>query len=460
VIRDGVGIDRPSGAAARAAAAKFAVETLPAGAAFELRMELREPDAGQRVEDEQLLAAALAEWQAGRAHLGGDVARGLGAFTLEGIRHAEYPLDEAEGLMAFLGSSTPWEGARPDAGWLQRRLDEATARIVPPEELPQEVPFSRGWAEWTFTLQAEGPFLTNDATSAGISGFDHAPLLATVGDWARPVLAGSSLRGVLRAHAERIARTLATRRAMGAADPKADFLHRCPTCDPLAHTSPNPLKQEDSKPTEVPLESCDSLLRRRVGHDENTEVEEKQLCLACRLFGSTRNGSRLIVEDAPYAGDDLPAYKMLDFLAIDRFTGGGAEHFKFDALALWQPRFHVRIFLEDPQRWELGWLTLALRDLAEGWLRVGFGAAKGFGKVVATEITLRRGRLDAAQVDKGQPSIYSVDEQTFGNDWTSASEWVEAFVDRVEQFERDDDMDLPADSYFGAVDHVYEGGVS
>jgi CRISPR/Cas system CSM-associated protein Csm3 (group 7 of RAMP superfamily) len=451
LIRDGVGIDRASGAAARAAAAKFAVETLPAGATFALRLELRETDP----EDEALLAAALAEWMQGRAHLGGDVARGMGAFCLNDVRCRERDLDEPAELMAFLHAPRPWEQAAECDGWLQERLDTATQHIVDWDALPEDIrqlPVARGWAEWEFTLQAEGPLLTHDATAAGLSGFDHAPLLAAMADWTHPVLAGSGLRGVLRAHAERIARTLTTHQAVQQHQERAErrhhFLARCPACDPLARRS--------EPGNGVALECCDSLLRHEIRFDENREVQMAQLCLACQLFGSTRNGSRLIVEDAPYfhPEDNPPTYKMLDFLAIDRFTGGGAEHLKFDALALWRPAFKVRIFLDNPQEWELGWLMLALRDLAEGWLHVGFGAAKGFGQVKIADGVLRRATLDVGRVKSGQPSVYTVDEQPI-LDWTQATEWVNQFGAAVETFERGEGLDLPADTYFGIVDGIY-----
>ncbi|MGH2544510.1 MAG: RAMP superfamily CRISPR-associated protein, partial [Ardenticatenaceae bacterium] len=42
-IRDGVGIERGTGAAASSSAVKFDLEALPAGATFDLRMELRAP---------------------------------------------------------------------------------------------------------------------------------------------------------------------------------------------------------------------------------------------------------------------------------------------------------------------------------------------------------------------------------------------------------------------------------
>jgi len=473
VVRDGVGIDRASGAAARATGAKFDLETLPAGAEFALRLELREPESATVEEikaDQQLLAIALAEWKAGRAHLGGDVARGLGAFDLKEVRYKEHNLDEADGLMAFLREPRPWEDGQEVKGWLQDRVDGAMGEIKTLEDVQkqamekhgldqeqaQRLPITHGWAEWKFTLQAEGPFLTNDAMSSGMSGFDHAPLLKTVGDWTKPVLPGSSLRGVLRSHAERIARTLVTHQAIEKYPPQAGekqgghFRERCPACDPLARRR----KPEDKS---TALESCDSLLHHEVGQDENEEVRPEQLCLACQLFGSTHRGSRLIVEDAPYAGKGLPKYKMLDFLAIDRFTGGGAEHLKFDALALWKPAFKVRIFLENPAPWELGWLTLALRDLAEGWLRVGFGAAKGFGQVKIGDGVLRRGVLDASRAEEGQSSIYVVDEQPF-LDWSRTSSWIKAFCEKVEGFERETGMELCADSYFGMVDAIYGRG--
>jgi len=460
LIRDGVGIDRATGAAARAVGAKFALEVLPAGVEFALRMELREDASDERMEDEQLLAVALAEWQAGRLHLGGDVARGLGAFLLKDVHYYERDLDDPDELVAFLRDPRPWENAQEVKGWLQDRLDVATEHIkmLAPQQAAQ-LPITRGWAEWEFTLQAEGPLLTNDATASGLSGFDHAPLLATLGDWTKPMLTGAGLRGVLRSHAERIARTLVTRDAVdqGHDDPEQYFLEHCPACDPLARRT---RRESDG----VALECCDSLLQA-AGQDPNDEVQPEQLCLACQLFGSTRNGSRLIVEDAPYAGDGLPVYKMLDFLAIDRFTGGGAEHLKFDALALWMPAFRVRMFLENPEEWELGWLTLALRDLAEGWLRVGFGAAKGFGQVKITEGTLRLATLDASKVQKGQASIFVVDTFPFNDSALRErqSQWVQEFNDKLNEdkpgaYRRPKELRLPADSYFGVVDHIYRRG--
>ncbi len=488
MIRDGVGIDRRTGAAARRTAAKYDLEVLPAGARFALRLELREPAEGSTLDmDEQLLAAALGEWLAGRLALGGDVGRGLGAFTLTGLHYYEHDLKTVDGLMTFLRADNPWEisGDKPSphmkevTSRLWQRLAGATieeksavltqTRAQIRREcrmnesdmqnaLEAPIPVATGWAAWTFTLQAQGPFLTHDPATAGLRGFDHAPLLNQVDDWWHPVLPGSSLRGVLRSHAERIARTLVSHRAMKEANAEENvaeeyFLRHCPACDPLARRSPTGGES-------LPLESCDSLLHYEVRHPEHKEVNREDLCLACQLFGSARNGSRFRVEDAPFAGE-RPVYKMLDFLAVDRFTGGGAEHLKFDALALWKPAFKVRLWLENPADWELGWLTLVLRDLAEGWLRVGFGAAKGFGEVRIVEGTFQKAALPAGKPSAGATSLFTV--ETF--DLTDAAlhekqrTWLAAFHQRLEKLEtyrRLDKMTLPADSYFGTgVEKLY-----
>lgn len=449
LIRDGVGIDRVSGTAAKAGAVKFDLEVLPAEARFELRMELRDTTP----EDESLLAAGLVEWEDGRLWLGGRVARGLGAFKLDNLQFKTFGLDTPEQVLAFLKSDKPWQLAQPVDGWLQDRL--ALINIVLPDEKQQAL--ARGWLLLTGMLQAEGMLLTDNTLAAGASGFDHAPLLARLGDWQKPVLSGAGIRGVLRSHAERLARTLATLQAAG----KDDFLRRCPACDPNVRDS--------DKERRLRLESCDSLLKK-AGVTAGAEVGTGSLCLACRLFGSPRSGSRLIVEDAPYqptGGQPEPVFKMVDFLAIDRFTGGGAEGAKFDALALWRPAFTLRLHLENPEPWELGWLWLVFRDLSEGWLSMGFGGARGFGRVKLTTWTAAFGyllpedappgltQLGLASSKRGVYTSVPVTSATEG--WSSLIQaWVNDFHEKMHQFQRPEQIRLTEDSYFDRVDQFYQ----
>ena len=449
-IRDGVGIDRSNGTAA--ATAKFDLETLPPNSVFEFRLELRKGNDIDVATDEMILAAILAEWQAGRAWIGGRRSRGFGGFCLKDIQVFTPNLHEPKQLVAFLRSDKPWqEQAIPEnPGWL-----DAHIQISKIPEKDQGVP-TYSWISVEFTLQADGPLIPHDTQTAGIIGFDHAPLLLNCKDWAHPVLPGSSLRGVLRSHAERIARTLTTKQAKD----KTDFLEKCSACDPLASRR----QRENNEP--VALESCDSLLRY-LAPDEKQQIEDsgdipdRHLCLACRLFGTSKLGSRLIVEDAPFAGE-RPQYKILDFLAVDRFTGGGADGAKFDALVLWNPCFKVRIYLEEPQAWELGWLALTLRDLRDGWLRVGMGAAKGFGRVtIPNDWNLQIGFIGKnpfglpASKTSGVFQVAEYTEEQQATWLAQAKTWVEAFTTKLNEVHTVRPLyDLP-DPYFDHLQSLY-----
>ncbi len=488
-LRDGVGIDRATGAAARQGAVKFDLEVLPAEAIFDLRLELEEANDADR----ELLAVTLAEWQAGRGAVGGRVARGLGALKLEGLTVHTQNLNTKTALMSYLRGEAD-AGLQPVAAeadtWIAGRVLEAKGSISPGET---NLDVTHSWVELMLTLQATGPLLVNDPTQAGCAGFDHAPLIE-----GKPVLPGSSLRGVLRSHAERIARTLATEHAVNG----DDFIATCPACNPVAR----PRGQED-----LALECCDALLKRQERRDPMDSLwrdpdkgidAARDLCLACQLFGSPRWGSRLIVEDAALEEDTMPVYKVQDFLAIDRFTGGGKDGAKFDAAALWRPRFTAHLRLENPQDWELGWLALVLRDLAEGWLRVGFGAAKGFGQVWVPKWTAMIGfiadddfplrtdasaetaesvdirpLLHAAKVTPPPTSIYQIAQLSgtlarpeFGHDWgwqidstenwsPIVKAWGAAFNARVEGFKRSPATlpELKTDAYFdgGLIERLY-----
>lgn len=502
-IRDGVGIDRVSGAAARQGAVKFDLEVLPARSSFELRLEL---SSSESETNEYLLAVLLAEWES-RGTLGGRVARGLGAFSLTSLRWEQFALDTCASLMAFLrrkGDALPlYDREVATQQQLVRAAREkwgANIKSLPAlsdsdsdsdhdhdhdhddnKELANYA-IARAWVELRMTLQFEGLMLINDLIQAQKAGFDHAPLSDHRSPLEREVqerwlLPGSSLRGVLRSQAERIARTLATQ----ASQDKEEFLRRNPA------GSPN-----NSRDVTQPLPNTDCLLRA-AGVPDEVAVPPSCFDLADRLFGSTRLGSRLIVEDGHLVNE--PQLKALDFVAIDRFTGGGRDSAKFDALALWQPAFECRLRLDNPAAWELGWLLLALRDLDEGVTTIGWGAAKGFGQVDIEQWEAKLGFLHESDFpDAGNlsgkaitsanlsrtdglwrvASVGKGDSELQGQEgWRAlAKAWVAAFKEQVDSFsripltgKRTEDTNLAGvlgaslsegtDSYFGAVETLY-----
>ena len=206
------------------------------------------------------------------------------------------------------------------------------------------------------------------------------------------------------------------------------------------------------------------------------EVQDSQLCLACLLFGNTRRGSRFIVEDA-FSQTNLPN-KVLDFLAIDRFTGGGKDGAKFDAVALWKPEFSAHLHLENPADWELGWLMLTLRDVANGLVPIGFGSAKGFGQAEINKFTIDYGFISnedfsgtaAVAQTKLEPASGLYRVLTWETNLTSpdagflkmANDWVTAFNAKVKKFEREDTrLQLKRDNYFdGDISKLYSKEVT
>ncbi len=444
-IRDGVGIDRVSGAAARKERLKFDIEVVSAETAFDLRIELESKLSNANTALD-LLAASLAEWEAGRGVAGGRVGRGMGAFALVEVRFNEQKLDTVESLVDFLKKGPDRQGNGGDSNWVSNQVSAARSHVRAWAGA-EGIPIARSWAQAEFILAADGPFLINDPVRSGQGGFDHAPLLAAYEKGATAVLPGSSLRGVLRSQAERIARTIAT-----LADPGdgSHFKKSCPACNSLT------AKTDDD------VASCNSFVKT-LEMKERQKLErtgaEDRLCLACRLFGSPWNGSRLRVEDA-YLFSGTGKRKVMDFLAIDRFTGGGRDGAKFDAVVLWKPKFQVRMFLENPKPWELGWLALALRDLHEGLATVGFGAAKGFGQVKITEPKLTLGFLHES--DFAIPVKLRANQDQFSGlyqvvkynpnrraEWLGlANGWMQAFRAEVKDRPRSSYFALDNDSYF------------
>jgi CRISPR/Cas system CSM-associated protein Csm3 (group 7 of RAMP superfamily) len=446
VVRDGVGISRRTGASAAEAGALYDAEWIPAGTGFHLRVEIEH---GAPELAEQVLAVALSEWKAGRGRIGGGAARGGGAFKLdqEAFRHAV--LASPAGLMAFLRAETPEDRGAVVTGWLERRVAEIRPGLgaeggAAAKDLPAGAVGS--FASFSFDLAFDGPLMVNDPAAALAHAVSFAPVFAG-SDWERPVLPGSSVRGVLRAQAERIARTVSSR----AAGNLAGFASACAACDPFCKSGDDALR------------SCADLAdvhERETGEDLTLDNEEKSRCLGCALFGSTRQGSRLWIADAELSGE--ARFRLRDFVAIDRFTGGALEGAKFDALPLYSPTFRVEMLLWEPAKWELGALALALRDLHDGLATLGAHGSRGFGRAEVRGVSLRIGRVGGRGPklpERAQPEpsgVFLVDGWDGGDAGALARlagerGWAGELIAECVQVRRAVDAASVRDSYFGVT---------
>lgn len=448
-VRDRIGINRETGTAASEEAAKFDLEVVPSGFSYNMRLALEQADNGDDIcLQEQLLAACLAEWMEGRLYVGGGAGRGLGAFELESAEVRSLDFSNSSDILAYLSCDDPWEVAGPSENWLEERLKTVREKLCrvsrKNDQIDSRVPFVIIEAD----LQARDLFLVNDLLSGGRSGFD----MASFNENGCHVLVGSTIRGVLRNRAERIARTLWTCEQ----DTASPDMDKCPACHTLGD---NP---------GAPLAPCSTVIREKSKKIwRKKPPEEQYFCLACRLFGSSYYGSRLRIEDSPLIGK--PRYKALDYLAIDRFTGGGIEGAKFDAVALYRPEFHLRLMLTNPDEWEMGWLALLLKDLVEGQLAFGWGQAKGFGDVTAKDPVIVFGVANesdlyslapAEEVTKAftvkQSGIFKLCRLKPGNKPTGWPQWMQRWVDSFACSVRDYKSSevlagRESDVYFGTV---------
>lgn len=237
------------------------------------------------------------------------------------------------------------------------------------------------------TITPDGPVLIK--AGEALSGIEpDLPDMAFVRTFAggreTVYLPGSSLKGVIRSHCERIARTCVPPvegRRPASCDPLFDSLERG---GPRTH------------PRENRVVSCCRWLQER-HKNAPAAVIYQHSCFICKLFGNTSLASHSSFADAvPNAGlasdDDPNLTEERNGVAIDRVYGSvsGGALFQFEVVT--RGRFATKIVLRNFTCAHLGLLGLALRDLNDQRLLVGFGKSRGLGRVraVVNSITLRR----------------------------------------------------------------------
>lgn len=169
-------------------------------------------------------------------------------------------------------------------------------------------------------------------------------------------LPGSSLKGAIRAHAERIVRTVG-RDSNSTNNPKILWAN-----DPLKDNY-SYLKDSSGKPLLAP-----EIYKRSSFTDQ--------------IFGNTSIASRMRIEDA--YPDDPTQLKIEERngVAIDRLFGSTIPGALFNYQVCTGGEFKTKIHLKNFSIAQLGLIGLVLRDLNEGWFGLGFGKSRGLGTVV------------------------------------------------------------------------------
>ena len=176
---------------------------------------------------------------------------------------------------------------------------------------------------------------------------------------------GTSLKGVLRSHLERIARTL----------------KQGSVCIPYYDNR----NKKDMIPVTEEQESFGCGFRsRQDGSANSSSAAYADSCATCRLFGSLKFGGRFSISDAYPLPDHKPSPEARDGIAIDRFTGGTAHGALFDLKVLVGGKFEANLRLTNYELWQLAALNLLLSDLADEMITIGSGRSRGLGRVRIT----------------------------------------------------------------------------
>jgi CRISPR-associated RAMP protein (TIGR02581 family) len=204
-----------------------------------------------------------------------------------------------------------------------------------------------------FLIAPQGPLLVKSGKEAGADPTlldmnfvrtHHAELGRTV------YLPGSSLKGVARSYCEKIGRTVGLE-----------------VCNPLTD------------------ESCGRRLERKARKASGAEIY-RDLCPICRLFGHTVMASHVWFADAYPTPETIKAVndtEERDGVAIDRISGAVAVG-PFQLEVVTRGVFQTQLTVRNFQLWQVGLLAVALRDMADGRVPIGFAKSRGLGQVEVT----------------------------------------------------------------------------
>jgi CRISPR/Cas system CSM-associated protein Csm3 (group 7 of RAMP superfamily) len=379
--RDGVGINRRTGSAA--VHAKYDRAVLPKGTTLPLHMmlEMTEHDSASVDMQVGLLRDLLRALEAGDIRLGAAKTRGLGRVKLQGTCVPEQQiLDTPDGMLAALAGR--WEPLTDDPTIIL----EARPRLIA-----------------NITWQPQGPLMVK-AAFEGIA-IDMLPMVSAIDQQKRLafVVPGSSIKGALRAQAERIIRTLTGKRAPVTAEKPREFLAQLAQFEFIDAVFGAPGKQQGDLSTEDDAATWLPGLGALLADDcysiptMSTTAWQKVV----NASDDTTLKTALQTARLNEAGNAPQRIQHGYHVAIDRWTGGVAGDSFFNTLELhaitWET---IRIELDYTRLQEedhfpaTALFLLVLRELAEGRIPLGFGANRGMGALAVQDITFSGADLD------------------------------------------------------------------
>lgn len=236
----------------------------------------------------------------------------------------------------------------------------------------------------------------------------------------RPYVPGSSLKGALRSHVERLCQNdiLAEAGANSCLlyPPDEDEESWSPTaggCPTLAHVRSNLHNQDVEAPEPTDLSDWS---------EERTDSFLSRLCSTCTLFGSPYLAGKirvpdLEVDERTYSGE----VEIRDGVGIDRDRGRAVDEVKFDYEVVPSDTvFELSLSVDSPDPVELGLLAIAVRELQRGKVAIGGKTSRGLGKCRLEGVEIQDTKLDSMENASayfksraGEDELQAVDTEEF-----------------------------------------------
>jgi CRISPR/Cas system CSM-associated protein Csm3 (group 7 of RAMP superfamily) len=369
-IRDGVQIDRRWGTAADKG--KFDRAIIPKGTRLALKISLDLPRDSQQSESYQAsLENLLGALAAGDIRLGAAKTRGLGRVRLENCQRLVHTLNTKAGILTAL-QNLP-----------------ANRESYKEYPLPKDKDTVSSHIQVTINWKPVSAVMVKDSIEG--NAIDILPLTSSNGKNLALVIPGSSIKGAMRFQAERIMRTL------------------CPS-----------IATSESFRQQVQVPIVQNLFGAAARKGETQLGQGALFVEDCYSEQETSRTDWQKVVQADKESNLIPLLSNANLataqqafhVAIDRWTGGAAEHMLYSNLEPfgidWSPiELGVNLArLATDSLSVIALLLLLLRDLSQQRIPIGYGVNRGLGAISVQSIQIKGRGLISDSLD----FAWSIDE--------------------------------------------------
>lgn len=374
-IRDGVGIDRVLGAAARHI--KYDRAVLPRGSWLDLAItvEIDPKDNVARIKAMfgHLIDALCRE----DISFGAARTRGLGRVRLEDAKAVYHDLATRSGILDLL---------------------RGRGEVLTPEQLRGSDPELTYRPRPQLVLEIAWHALLPVMVKAGYDGIavDMLPLVSGWDDrHLAPILPGSAIKGVFRSQAERIVRTVLEIDAEPDAKDTQGFLRQLKVdlVTSLFGTAGEAVEDDQEDESEEDDDGDDP--RPGLGALGIADCYAEHTMVFDHWSAIESAGEDQALREALNAAG-CRAWAQAYHVAVDRWTGSAADGFLYNVLephdVAWGPivlRVDLARLAKDERLPALALLFLVLRDLAQQRLPLGFATNRGMGAVAVDRVSVR-----------------------------------------------------------------------